>query len=172
MRGEGRQGGGGECGGGSPGPLAGGSASFPHGHSKDSPPNAGSQSLQLSMMNGQPGKKGTPPSMAIDPRGQEDTSLLPLRAPHHCTKACSATWRGDGCHRPSAPGPRAGLVGAALALVWGRPTHPHPHLTGEPIRPWPSALSKDMGLPRPSHCAGCGPFRWGPFCQRNSPLGV
>lgn len=69
--------------------------SFPNGHSKDSRPNAGSQSLQLFMTNGQPGDRGTPPSTAIDPGGQ-DTSLQPLRAPHPCTKASSATWRGDG----------------------------------------------------------------------------
>lgn len=46
LRGEARWGGGGL------GAPAGGSASFPHRHSKDSPPNAESQSLQLSMMNG------------------------------------------------------------------------------------------------------------------------
>ena len=42
--------------------------SFPHGHSKDNPPNAGSRSLQLSM-NGQPGDRGMLPSMAINPGG-------------------------------------------------------------------------------------------------------
>lgn len=40
---------------------------------------------------------------------------------------------------------------SANGFPWlGEGPHPSPYLTGEPIRLWPSASSKDMGLPRPS----------------------
>ena len=57
------------------GAPAGGSVSFPHGHSKDNPPHSPYNCL---LTNGQPGDRGTPPSKVINPGGQEDTSLQPV----------------------------------------------------------------------------------------------
>lgn len=72
---EGRGGGGGRGGLGAP---AGGSVSFPHGHSKDNPLNDGSQPLQLPVDKRTTRRQRHTTLQGDQAGGQEDTSLQPV----------------------------------------------------------------------------------------------
>lgn len=74
-------GGGGQGGGGGHGGLgapAGGSVSFPHGHSKDNPLNDGSQSLQLPIDKRTARRQRHTTLQGDQAGGEEDTSLQPV----------------------------------------------------------------------------------------------